>query len=88
MNYEMYIKERQHFKNTTQTQQINKRGTYIHTRKPEHLLDGRIFYPISTWPSSIREIPKHDTITDKNTFKLILFAYGNGTYPNVFKEYL
>ena len=36
----------------------------------------------------MREILKHDTITDKNTFKLILFAYDNGIFPNVITEYL
>ena len=54
----------------------------------KHLLDGYIFYPISTWPLSIREILEHDIITDKNTFKLILFAYGNGISPDVLIEYL
>ena len=46
------------------------------------------FYPISTWPPSIKEIIEHNPITDKNTFKLIFFAYGNGISPNVFIEYL
>ena len=37
---------------------------------------------------AIRGILEHDTITDKNTFKLIPFAYGNGILPNVFIDYL
>ena len=36
----------------------------------------------------MREILEHDTVTDKNTFKLILFLYGNEISPNVFIEYL
>ena len=36
----------------------------------------------------MREILEHDTVTDKNTFKLILFLYGNEISPNVFIEYI
>ena len=32
--------------------------------------------------------PKHNPITDKNTFKFILLPYGNGIFPNAFTEYL
>ena len=60
------------------------------TRKNLKHLDGYIFYPISTstWSFSIKEIFKHDTITNKNTFKLNLLTYGNGISPNIFTEYL
>ena len=37
---------------------------------------------------SIKEIVERNTITDRNTFKLILFAYGNGISLKVFIEYL
>ena len=36
----------------------------------------------------MREILEHDTVTDKNIFKLILFLYGNEISPNVFIEYI
>ena len=36
----------------------------------------------------MREILEHDTITDKNTFKVILFLYDNEISLNVFIEYL
>ena len=59
------------------------------TRKNlEHLLDGHIFYPTSTQPRSIKKILKHNPITDKNKFKLSLFAYSNGIFLNFFIEYL
>ena len=50
--------------------------------------DPKTFCSILTWTFSIREILEHDTITDKNIFKLILFAYGNGISPDVHIEYL
>ena len=88
MNCEALIKEGQDLKSLlTLTKLIKEEGTS--TREDhDHLLDGHIFYPISAWPPSIKEIPEHNPITDKNTFKLILFAYGNGIFPNVFIEYL
>ena len=88
MNYETYIKEGQHLKTLLELNKLTKGEGIAKRENLKHLLDGYISYPISTWPSSIREILEYDTITDKNTFKLILFAYGNGIYPDVLTEYL
>ena len=88
MNYEMYNKERQHLKTLLELNKLTKEERIAKRQNLKHLLDGYIFYPISTWPSSIREILEYDTITDKNTFKLTLFAYGNGISPDVLIEYL
>ena len=88
MNYETFIKEGEHFKTLRKLTKLTK-GERTSTREDlTHLLNGYIFYPISTWPPSIKEIIEHNTITDTNTFKLLLFAYGNGISPNVFIEYL
>ena len=88
MNYETYITEGQHLKKLLKLNKLTKEESISKRENLKHLLDGYIFYPISIWPSSIRVILEHDTITDKNTFKLILFAYGNGISSNVFIEYL
>ena len=86
MNHETFIGEGKHLK-TLLTLTILTKEERTSTRKNlEH--DGQIFYRISTRPPSIKEIIEHNPITDKNTFKLILFAYGNGISPNVFIEYL
>ena len=88
MNYETFIKEGQHLK-TLFTLTKSTKEEQTSTRKDlDHVLDVHIFYPISTWLPSTKEILEHNLITDKNTFKLILFAYGSGTSPNVFIEYL
>ena len=88
MNYKTFIREGKHFK-TLLTLTIFTKEERTSTRKNlEYLLDGQIFYPISTRPLSIKEIFEHNPITDKNTFKLILFVYGNEISPNVFTEYL
>ena len=87
VHYETYLKEGQHLKALLKLK-LTKEGRIPKRDSLKHLLDGYIFYSISTWPSSIKEILEHDTITNKNTFKIILFAYGNGISPNVFIEYL
>ena len=84
MKNQKYIKEGQHLKTLLKLNKLTKEEPIFTRKDLKHLLDGYIFYPISTWPSSIKEILEHDTITDKNTFKLILFANGNGISPNVF----
>ena len=88
MNYETYIKEGQHLKALLELNKLTNEERTTKRENLKHLLDGYIFYPISTWPLSIREILEHDIITDKNTFKLILFAYGNGISPDILIEYL
>ena len=88
MNYETYIKEGQHLKTLLKLNKLIKEERISKQENLKHLFYGSIFYPISTWPSSIGQILKHDTITDKNTFKLILLTCSNRIYPNVCIEYL
>ena len=88
MNYKTFLKEGQHLKTLLTLTKLTKEERTSTRKDLDHLLDGHIFYPISTWPPSIKEIPEHNPITDKNTFKLILVAYGNGISPYVFIEYL
>ena len=88
MNYETFIKEGQHLKTLLKLTKLTKEERASARKDLEYLLDGHIFYLISTWPPFIKEILEHNTITDKSTFKLILFAYGNEIFPNVFIEYL
>ena len=88
MNYETFIKEGEHLKTLLKLTKLTKEERTSTRDDLAHLLNGYIFYPISTWPPSIKEIIEHNTVTDRNTFILLLFAYGNGISPNVFIEYL
>ena len=89
MNYETFIRERQHLKILSILTILTKEERTSTRKKTLNIfLMDKIFCPISTWPPSIKEIIEHNPITDKDTFKLILFAYGNGISPNVFIEYL
>ena len=78
MNYETYIKEGHQLKTLHKLNKLTKKKLTYAQRDLRHNIDSNIFYPRSAWPPSNKEILKHDTITYKNTFKLILFAYGNG----------
>ena len=88
MNYETYIRERQHLKTLYKLSKSTKEERKSTQRDLRHLIDGYIFYTISSWPPPIKEILKHDTIINTNTFRLIIFAYDNGISPNVFMKYL
>ena len=88
MNYEAFTKEGQHLKTLLELTILTKEERTTTRKNLEHLLDGHIFCPISTRSPSIKEIVEHNPITDKNRFKLILSACGNGITPNVFIEYI
>ena len=88
MNYETSIKEGQHLKILLTLTKLTKEEPASRRKDFKQLLDGHIFCPISKWLPSITEILEHNTITDKNTFKLILFAYGYGISPKVCIQYL
>ena len=63
MNFEMHIKH--HLKTLLKLNKLTKEDRPSAQRGLRHLIDVNIFYPISTWPLFIKEILKHDTITDK-----------------------
>ena len=87
MNYETFIREGQHLTTLLTLAILTKEKRRSTQKNLEALLDGQIFYPISSLSTSIKEFLEHNPITDKNTFKLILFVYGNEISPNVFIEY-
>ena len=49
---------------------------------------GGIFYPINSWPIEFRLIFWKKPLSDKNTFKLILFLVGNGCSPWITYEWI
>ena len=88
MNCKTHIKKGNILKHYLNSTNFTKEERVSKRENLKNLLERYIFYSISTWPSSMREILEHDTVTDKNTFKLILFLYGNEISPNVFIEYI
>ena len=54
MNYETFIKEGQHLKTLLTLTKLTKKERVSTRKELEQLLDGYIFYPISTWPPSIK----------------------------------
>ena len=75
MNYETFIKEGEHLKTLLKLTKLTKEERASAWEDLAHLL------PYTTWHPSIKKIVEHNTITDRSTFKLLLFAYGNGISP-------
>ena len=47
-----------------------------------------IFYPIESWPKELRLLFWKKPLSDRNTFKLILFLMGNGCSPWITYEWI
>ena len=52
------------------------------------LLNGNVFYPIYTWPLKIQLLYTNTPLSDQNTFKILVFMYGNGCPPETLLKYL
>ena len=65
--------------NIASTHHINKRGKNL-----EYLLDGHIFYPISTRSPSIKEILEHNSITDKKHIQADSLCLWQWNFPKRF----
>ena len=42
------------------------------------LLDGDVFYDMRRWPNDVEKIFWQKPMSDRNTFKVVLFFVGNG----------
>lgn len=86
MNYINFVNSEEH---------VSIRNKYantpysINTRlRLRSMLDGDAFSPTNTWPLTIQEASRQTPISDTNTFKFILFLYGNGCSPHLAFEYI
>ena len=70
---------------------IKRLSTSLANRKKHEnfkILNGNAFFPIHTWPLSLQIIMWDSPISDTNTFKLLLFWYGNAAPPELTIEFL
>ena len=51
-------------------------------------LDGNCFFPTLTWPRDIQLLYNHTPMSDRDTFKFILFMFGNGCPPELCMKFL
>ena len=51
-------------------------------------LNGDTFFPTLTWPRDIQLLYNHTPMSDMDTFKFIVFMFGNGCPPVLCMEYL
>ena len=59
----------------------------LHNSKTESL-DSLSFFPINSWPGDIRNLFYKSEIGDTDTFKFILFAFGNSLSPHLLLNFL
>ena len=52
------------------------------------LLNGDAFFPEKSWPKDIRLTFWKKPISDKETFKLLLFFHGNGCNPEIISRWI
>lgn len=52
-------------------------------RKIFAIIDGEVFYRLKLWPEWMKQVFWNKPLTDKSTFVLFLFLYGNGCPPTV-----
>ena len=50
--------------------------------------EGISFFPINSWPGDIRYLFHKSEFGDTNTFKFILFSFGNNMYPHLLLNFL
>lgn len=71
------------------TQHIDMKNTYMTSQQQNNQhkilkeINGYAFYPSTTWPLHIQLALTDTPISDINTFKLLLFFFGNGYSPQL-----
>ena len=53
-----------------------------------HLMNGDVFYPLSSWPSWASRTFWKKPMTDEECFKMMLFFIGNGLEPRLAAEWV
>ena len=53
-----------------------------------HLINGDAFFPLQVWPGDTKRIFWSKPLSDLETFKLVLFALGNGCSPFLISEWI
>lgn len=88
MNYQTFANSEDH----THMKQLhtfqNKQSTVSTRKNLYNLLNGNIFYHINQWPIDIQIAFNNTPISDTDTFKIILFFFGNGCPPHYIIEHL
>lgn len=52
------------------------------------LLDGEVFYSLRLWPNAVKQIFWSKPTTDKDSFQVYLFLFGNGCVPEVARKWI
>ena len=80
MDYKTFANSQEH------TDMKNKYWNNPDTRQQYNIhkiINGHAFFPTTAWPIHIQTALIDNPITDKNTFQLLLFFFGNGCSPQL-----
>jgi hypothetical protein len=70
-------------------EQFRCRTLYVQNRNNLfNIINGDIFYPMTSWPIQFRLKFWSKPISDKDTFELFLFFLGNGGSPSITGEWI
>ncbi len=73
---------RNNFYNTSKDEVVQKRNNLF------NIINGDIFYPMTSWPIQFRLKFWSKPTSDKDTFELFLFFLGNGGSPSITGEWI
>lgn len=73
---------RNNFYNTSKDEMVQNRNNLF------NIINGDIFYPMTSWPIQFRLKFWSKPISDKDTFELFLFFLGNGGSPSITGEWI
>lgn len=64
--------------------------TSIRTERQQlfNMVNGDVFYSLKLWPQWMKQVFWKKTLTDKDTFVLTLFLFGNGCLPMLIFEWV
>jgi hypothetical protein len=65
-----------------------KEDIYLERTSLLKAIDGELFYPLRMWPQWTRRIFWRKPITDKETFTITLFLFGNGCPPQIIIKWI
>ena len=51
-------------------------------------INGDVFFPLSQWPSNMKQCFWRKPMTDQDTFRFLLFMLGNGCSPFVISKWI
>lgn len=86
MDYKTFANSQQHI--NMKNRFLTNQHTHTSKQKIHESINGNAFYPFTSWPLHTQLTLTATPIDDTNTFKILLFFYGNGCSPELAFEFI